>query len=306
MNSQEQWSSKKRRGKESYYLQNNPAFNLTSETQKTNIKLLKNGSKSKSMSRVKGQLVFLSNTCAFDSLVQALAGAYAYNLSYRTSIDKSKTKDRLMEIAISLTSGVNMTRIKIMRLKLLNEHFSKNVAMTFPGMIQKVLTIPSYYDTECCTKLVKKFANICLNNDVLKDDLSNIQQAIESNFIENPVCDRCKRKPKYKREFSNHIFVEVNPRESLSAETDLGRMLQHNLDKIPLSITLGGKLYQLSAAILFDPPSVLEKDIIGHYSAAIRFNKTWELFDDLRENTFSMSGDTEVTIHSALYTILKK
>lgn len=71
---------------------------------------------------------------------------------------------------------------------------------------------------------------------------------------------------------------------------------------MPLSITLESKSYQLSAAMLFKPPEVAG---IGHYTAAIRFNKTWEIFDDLRENIYSISADIPVTIHSVLYTVLE-
>lgn len=110
-----------------------------------------------------------------------------------------------------------MKKINNMRDKLLYEKFYEdiglsNVEMTFAGMIGRILTIPSYSEIECCNKKMssaKKFPFIQLNNEVLKDDLANMEYAIESNFIDIPNCTRCKKKPQLKREFANHVFVEV-------------------------------------------------------------------------------------------------
>lgn len=107
-----------------------------------------------------------------------------------------------------------MNKINTMRAKLLFEQFyqgeeTSNVEMTFVGMVDKVLTIPSYFETECCTKSVKKFPLIHLNNEVLNDDLSNMEHAIESNFVEISNCSRCEKNPKFKRDYANHVFIEV-------------------------------------------------------------------------------------------------
>lgn len=84
-----------------------------------------------------------------------------------------------------------------------------NVELTFDGMVAEVLKIPSYSETGCCTKSVKNFTFVGLNNDVFQNDLSNMQQAIDDNLIEIPICNQCKKKPKFEREFGNHIFVNV-------------------------------------------------------------------------------------------------
>lgn len=101
MNFLETWKPKKSRTKRSVYLQKNPAFNLMSATKKTKIGLVKNAEQSQTTKRVKGQTIYLSNTCAFDSLAHALAGAYAYYPIYRRSMDQYQS-DAMMEIAISL------------------------------------------------------------------------------------------------------------------------------------------------------------------------------------------------------------
>lgn len=103
MNTIEKWKAKKQKGKQSIYLQNNPAFNLMSDTKKTKIGLLKNGTLCQTTKRVLGEAIQFSNTCAFDSIAQALAGAYAYYPCYRKCMI-TKQSDALMKIAIYLAN----------------------------------------------------------------------------------------------------------------------------------------------------------------------------------------------------------
>lgn len=84
-----------------------------------------------------------------------------------------------------------------------------NVEMTFAGMTSKVFSIPNYSEVECCLNVIQNFPVIRVVTDGLEDDLSNLQHAIEANFIEIPKCTRCKEKPKIERNFGNHVFVEV-------------------------------------------------------------------------------------------------
>lgn len=107
-----------------------------------------------------------------------------------------------------------MNKINSMRAKLLFEKFyddswSSKVETTFVGMIERILTIPSYSVIQCCPKSVKNVPFIRLNKEVFKDDLANMECAIKSTFVEFSNCTRCKKKPQFKREFTNHVFVEV-------------------------------------------------------------------------------------------------
>lgn len=94
--------TKKIEKKQSFYMQNNPAFNFANETKKTKIGLLKNCALSTKPNRIDGKTIHFSSTAAFDSIAQALAGAYAYYPFYRQCIDAQKS-DVLMEIAILLS-----------------------------------------------------------------------------------------------------------------------------------------------------------------------------------------------------------
>lgn len=98
MNYEDEWA-KKPKVKRSAYMKPNPAFNIMSETKKQKIGLLKNGNLAKKPQKVNNKTVQFLNTCAFDALVQAIAGAYAYYPTIRAYADET---DQLTEIAVSL------------------------------------------------------------------------------------------------------------------------------------------------------------------------------------------------------------
>lgn len=107
-----------------------------------------------------------------------------------------------------------MARPNNLRAQLLYETFYKNqnqtnVALTFDGMIDKLLTIPSYVEKECCTGKTKNWPVIKLNNEVFNNDFANLAQAIEENFVENSTCSRCGKGPTFTRTFGNHAFIDV-------------------------------------------------------------------------------------------------
>lgn len=77
---------------------------------------------------------------------------------------------------------------------------------------------------------------------------------------------------------------------------------QMPLKDIPLVISLGDNTYLLAAAILFAPPSSVAG--LGHYSAAVRINKNFEVYDDLRPRPFEIDNTTPVCIHSILYVLV--
>lgn len=77
------------------------------------------------------------------------------------------------------------------------------------------------------------------------------------------------------------------------------KSVQKPLKDIPLIITLDGRSYLLAAAILFAPPS--NATGLGHYTTAVRINDKFEVYDDLRPNTFTVDNDLPVCIHCLLY-----
>lgn len=109
----------------------------------------------------------------------------------------------------------NMNHINSMRSKLLVEKFhndqdTSKLEITFAEMVRKVLSIPSYSETQCCTKSDRHFSVIDLSEDILNDDLLNMENTIKTKFDVIPKCTRCKKKPAFKRTIGNHVFIEVS------------------------------------------------------------------------------------------------
>lgn len=63
-----------------------PNWGILSVNKKVDIPRLENGNLSKTGFLIKRKKVFLTNTCAIDSVIQLIAAAYAYNPSYRRSL----------------------------------------------------------------------------------------------------------------------------------------------------------------------------------------------------------------------------
>lgn len=77
--------------------------NINSQAKNHTIELIRNGSTSKFRSiKLKSKNVFLSNTCAFDSIVQILAGGYCDSTDYGTFVSDNKTINLLWNLIFTL------------------------------------------------------------------------------------------------------------------------------------------------------------------------------------------------------------
>lgn len=88
--------------KTSNYVKKNPQFNTieVNNEEKQKIALLKNGNLMNKSLRVKNDSLILTNTCTFDSLIQCLAGSYAYHPQFREFADRQSNE--LIKLAILL------------------------------------------------------------------------------------------------------------------------------------------------------------------------------------------------------------
>lgn len=98
LNSQETWSKSNK--KPSKYMKTVPNWGLVPINKKISIPRFENGNLSKTGFSVNRKTVSLSNTCAFDSIVQLIAAAYAYNPTYRSSFS-----DGIFMIARMMAEG---------------------------------------------------------------------------------------------------------------------------------------------------------------------------------------------------------
>lgn len=105
------------------------------------------------------------------------------------------------------------------------------------------------------------------------------------------------------KEASGSEGSERGSKESQTPQTQIQlnyeETTQWPLKEIPLMISLDDKVYTLASVILFEPPR--NANGIGHYTAAVRQNNKFEVFDDLRTSTYTIDNKTEACIHSLLY-----
>lgn len=102
-----------------------------------------------------------------------------------------------------------MTKINLMRAKLLHGKNLSNAAYSFGEMLNKIMKVPSFTEKECCYGVVKDYPLIKLNSIIFKNDFNNLEQAINGNFPGDAACNECKRPPKFKRTFQPQILIEV-------------------------------------------------------------------------------------------------
>lgn len=68
---------------------------------------------------------------------------------------------------------------------------------------------------------------------------------------------------------------------------------------VPVVIQVFSAWYFLVGLVLFNPP-IFETDI-GHYTAAIRLNNKWEIYDDMRSKPHPISANENAVIHCLFY-----
>lgn len=71
------------------------------------------------------------------------------------------------------------------------------------------------------------------------------------------------------------------------------------LEDIPIVFLLQNKSYVLAAIIMFAPPA--NERGLGHYSAAVRINNVFEVYDDLRPKTYQINKKVKVCVHTLIY-----
>lgn len=75
--------------------------------------------------------------------------------------------------------------------------------------------------------------------------------------------------------------------------------IQYKFSEIPVSIAVSNKKFVLFGAFLFTPSPV--PGDIGHYTAAIKINDQWEIYDDMSTKAAHWNKDKHVIIHTIFY-----
>lgn len=84
-----------------------------------------------------------------------------------------------------------------------------------------------------------------------------------------------------------------------AANEDNETIITYKLSQLKLRLKLCGKRYLLFGVILFQPPQL--KETIGHYVAAVKVNKEFIVFDDLRKAPYRLEQNEDVNIHLMFY-----
>ncbi|KAJ6648081.1 Cationic amino acid transporter 2, partial [Pseudolycoriella hygida] len=264
--------------------------------------MLRNRSISKITHRVNNKTVSLSNTYAFDSVVHVVAGAYAYVEHYRPFCEGAQ--DDVFHIAILLAKNTNLKKINNLRAELLVSKFQKtSYEIVVSEMINKVLShTPSYSESMICENCT--FSKnvtfpvvrvVCVS--VFLDDMKNLEKGIAENIQQEVTCE-CKSKFRLVREFGDHLFLEISScRSSKSSMFEQSAVFKMN--DVPMVLDISNIEYVLFGIIIFNQP-FLESNT-GHYSAAIRLNNRWEVYDDLRPKPYELPGNNRAVIHCVFY-----
>lgn len=73
----------------------------------------------------------------------------------------------------------------------------------------------------------------------------------------------------------------------------------HELTNIPITVSIDKQKYVAFGAIVFIPP-FMENDI-GHYVAVVKINNTWEVFDDTKEKSRTISSTKKIVVTNLFY-----
>jgi len=289
------------------YLQPNPSIILVNENQSQHLNrigLLKNGSSSDLLGiQIDSHLYCITNTCAFDSLVQVLLTAYADSDTVREFIKRYsedvpffslisscivqgitphtyKNRARILlgilpETAISDGRGLNTVMV--------------NAACTLTFLItsffQKFL---SYAETTTCSECgggrKRDLVSITVHFEA-GDSLSALSHLLDI-YMTNPMkCDHCGCTLKNR----NILLGDIIFIETCLITTKFCK-IPHPcgiLNDVPKIFTFSGKpSYYLRGLLVFKPPNNSSSGAIGHYIAyCYRYvNNEWYRYNDLESS----------------------
>lgn len=98
------------------------------------------------------------------------------------------------------------------------------------------------------------------------------------------------------------FFIELQiPNEGRDGNSYYETITFTALRRVPLDVIINGTQYLLVGAVLFQPPHDTTVDSIGHYTAAIKVNQGFMVYDDMRTKTYHLKSTEEVVIHALLY-----
>lgn len=288
----------------------------------TPIGLLKNGSGGSSLKSVTiGEDTFMvTNTCAFDAVVQCLACAYADSGRYQEFVKWQDNKEEsLWKIVIQMNSfaiskwtyksraqilkqlyesqemdGINLIQAEIVVGDLCNKLFRDYPSLTKScdcsvhecSVISAVPTISVQVGPNNEFSLHKIVAEYVAGDE--RSCIRHEEESHESTYHQSPV----------------HLIFEMLPHINFEQihDTDVISGPELNLHHLPTSIEFGHITYHLRGAVGSSSRKTKDFATIGHYVAYCRrSNSQWELYNDLNSKSLLCDSNEKITCELLYY-----
>lgn len=253
--------------------------------------------------------ISLSNTCAFDSLIQIIGTSLCDSKKLKNEIDFMKDSNIFYLADILAQKNVTSKAYSI-RTDILCEVFKSEVSgqlinrvnceTTILNMIQKLNLYSGTDETICsgCENKTKMRRNYLTTNSHL------IQKGIkflrESLFPTNQTkCISCNLNVVVNSSY-DIIFIDIFTSKTNAEGFEIAPNMI--LDDIPKLLHINETTYFLRGVVEFQAPAFAAS--LGHFIAvARRCDDTWQVYNDLNKKVMSYSKTTCISVPLVIYSI---
>jgi len=315
LNEVETWKKKKsKRGKylkicpDIVSIHNKPQLSLK-------IPLLQNGNMLRPQ-KIARQNVMITNTCAFDAIVQSLLVGYRDWTTYYNYINSISSHKLLDFVKLVSTHGILQEIYKERALIMSNIFNRRNgridCACNISTLLEKHLmqNISSYEMSQrCSTCEWANHENVAViqigTKAVYENGMRGLQEAIQQklNHVDK-ICKQCTNNTVISTVATGaHLIIDVECLQWTELATRLGYSEwsgTFTLSEIPDDMQFSNIKYKLVAAIEYKEG--VNRNEIGHYIAHCRrIHGTWEIYDDLNKRKQSTAASKRIQFQKKKY-----
>lgn len=296
--------------------------NMNSKAKTKSIGLIQNGNKSKFKSIIldDGSYV-LSNTCAFDSVIQILAVAYCDSVEYKSYVDEKKNVNELWHLVSTvLRDGLTVQTYR-KRAKILKQFYPVEPMFNGVGYLsveQAVdnLLIKLLGDDES-VEIVRRCSScgyehkeknqcitVCVQEKYLTNRLLDNLLTTEINHLYDTTnCKSCSRDMIANPQFGKHIFFNmINLNNTIDSPFTV---MSLRLNHIPKHLNISELSYYLRGSVTTpdNQQEITSHTLIGHYHAHTYRNpmNIWQLYDDIKDKVHTLHENSQVNVQFIMY-----
>jgi len=270
------WLKKKK--STSYYAAPNPEIMHIEHTKKIEIALIKNGNfdnKTKA-TKLYGESIILTNTCPYDSIIQAISCAYCDSQAYSNHIDTVFSSVVIYRIVKYLITEGYSKNFKIERVDLLKNicpsetlvnymisiNCSGNISSAYEKICEGIESVTEYYKCSVCSfewNNKKKVIYLVIQN------FKGLEDKLKKYFNDNIKYRNCFHQNELSVDIGKQIFIDCD-------------LTKASIMDLPIILNIKTKLILRSAIIYSGTPNT-----IGHYYTVCRRNDgAWETYNDMQ------------------------